>query len=321
MMQEMLSHIGLNAVNAAKPDLTTDLADLLYDIKEKREDVVPEFDDNILNWLKFKNMFEMNVHNKRIPNLHKFSILIKKIKRKEGKAILDGINYDPANYDNAWGAIKKQFHHQAMLVRIEIEEFNSQPAIPSHHDKKGATARNIVHKSNRFWTNIRAIFTEGTTLDEEKLRAEVCNATFMHTLEGYMDERSKLSWGQTRKNKRQVARFEVLIAFLEQRADNMDYYQTKGSNQDRLASGRDRQHFKKMLMASTVNTKGKPCVMCQNPHPLEACTKFCQIPVKGRWDFILKNKICGNCFKHPYSREDPCRSQRSQLQLKEKEKQ
>lgn len=100
----MRAQIGIAKISSLEkaPDLTSDLADLLYDIKEKREDEVPEFDDNMMKWLKFRSIYELNVHNKKIPALKKFSILTNKITGREGKAILNGITYDPSNYEVAW---------------------------------------------------------------------------------------------------------------------------------------------------------------------------------------------------------------------------
>lgn len=67
----------------------------------------------------------------------------------------------------------------------------------------------MFNKSNRFMTNLKTIFNEGQqALSEEALRTQCFNALVVFTLENYMDETTKLQWGQTRKDKRQVAKFE-----------------------------------------------------------------------------------------------------------------
>lgn len=226
-LQEVRAQLGLETLQQLpRRDLTTDLAELLYDIREKREDDVPEFDDDILKWMRFKCMFELSVHNKRIPDLQKFSILNKKLTGDQGKAIIDGILYDPSHYEQAWAAVKRHFHNPAILLRIEVEEFLAQPSMPNAGANKGAMLRELFNRSNRFMTNLKSIFSEGQTLNDEELRAQGFNAMIVFTMENRMDDTTKLQWRETIKDKRQVAKFEELMEFVEQRAANMEYYAT-----------------------------------------------------------------------------------------------
>ena len=301
---------------AGRADLTKDLADLLYDIKKNREDDVEDFKDDPLQWLKFKNMFQLSVHNKRIPNLQKFSILVKKITGPKGKAVLDGIVYDPANYEDAWKAIIKQFHNQSQLVRIEIQEFGKLPTMNRSSDK-GAILRELFNKTNRLITNLKSIFKEGGEFDDDKILAKGANAMIVYAIENSLDEYTKLQWGNARKDKRAVPTFQELLTFLEQRAANIEYYVDPAKE---VAQSKEPPaathgfHNQKNVRARTfmVNQKrpstGRKCPVCKQGHDAAWCPDFKKMTLEKKWEFVLKNKICGNCLKHPYDRNRSCRA-------------
>lgn len=206
-----------------RADLTKDLADLLYDIKKNREDDVENFADDPLQWLKFRNMFHLSVHSKTIPELQKFSILVKKITGPKGKAVLDGIVYDPANYEDAWKAIIKQFHTQSQLVRIELQEFGKMPSL-CKTSNKGPILREIFYKTNRLLTNLKSIFKEEQDYSEEETLAIAANAMIVYAIENNLDDYTKLQWGNARKDKQVVPSYQELLEFLDQRAANIEYY-------------------------------------------------------------------------------------------------
>lgn len=285
----------------ATGNLTKDLADLLYDIKKNREDEVEPFDDDLLKWLKFKNMFELSVHNKRIPELQKFSILVKKITGPKGKSVLDGVVYDPNNYATAWKLIIKQFHHQAQLVRIELQEFAKMVPMKSGVNK-GASLRELFNKTNRLMTNLKSIYSEEADYSANEIMEKGCNAMIIFALENSLDEYMKLQWANTRKNKRNVPDYDELLKFMEQRASNIEYYVQEKKPSEVVVD------TKKKTVKSLVVKKYEPkCNLCKGNHYMGDCSKFKNMTIEARWDTLKKDKICARCFKHPYDRQKPCR--------------
>lgn len=314
-MQALKAQIGNEQIpQQKKGDLTSDLADLLYDIKEKREDEVPEFDDDMLTWIKFRSMYELNVHNKKIPPLQKFAILMKKITGGQGKSILNGFTYNPNNYETAWNTIVKHFHHPAMLVRLEMNEFLQMPVMHNAEPNKGQKMRDMFNRSNRFLNNLRVIFNDKGTKTENEVLLESFNAFMIYMVESGLNDQMKIAWGNTRKDQRKVPDFSEIMSFLERRAANLEYFSKKNVQLSRTTEVTNKpsnpikpKSTNKTFIAAKPNNKGQICPMCKGSHQLNSCPKFNKLTPKYRWDFVITHRLCGNCFKHPYDAMDPCR--------------
>lgn len=292
---------------ASEKNLTSELADLLYDIKKNREDEIEEFDDDPLKWLKFKNMYQLSVHEKRLPALQKFAILTKKIVGKKGKAILDGIVYDPNNYERAWKAIVKHFHNQAQLVRIELREFKKLPKL-SNANEKGQALTTLFNKTTRLQTNLRSIFKEEADYTEQEIMAKSFNAILVDKIENSLDATTILQWGNSRKEDQKVPELKELLNFIEKRANNIEHYIVSNSEIHQQRKPVVSQHNgprAKGFIARTPNKRqsNKTCELCHAGHDLAYCRQFKDMKLESRWDFVIKNKICANCFKHPFDKQ------------------
>jgi hypothetical protein len=290
---------------SASNEFTEQLADLLYDLKQDRDYEVGEFWDDPKEWLKWRNMFELSVGKKRRPDLEKFSILVKKIKGKKGKAVLDGIVFDPSNYKVAWEAICKAFHNESQLVRIELAEFFKAPKIENNTNNRGINMRTMFNKTNRLFTNMKSIFNEKGNLTEEKIHVKICNAMVIYQLENNLDEVMRLQWGVSRKGIRTVPLYTELLNFLDIRSDNIEYF----SEQKPSIGYKPHTQKYPFKMTSFVANEKRNCFLCKTyAHELFNCPKFKELNVFKRSDFVFKNNICKLCLKHEYNRKLPCKS-------------
>lgn len=322
-----------NASDSGRVDFAKNIADLLFDIRERKEDDVTEFDDDPLKWTKFKAQYLVSVHNKHIPNLQKLAILTKKITGKIGKNILHGIEYDPDNYQAAWEAIVRQFHHQAQLVRIELQEFlkiNNSRSTDLREGNKGARIRELYNKTKRLATNLKSIFKQDGIENEKDIFSTSYNAMIVFTIENALDPVTKLAWGTTRKGSKLVPDHKELLEFLEARASNIEYYASAGQEKikskiENKNSPKQAEHIQTLIVRSSnapraaarrngnkkqeakISFATKSCKLCTGNHFLHDCTKFKKMHINDKWNWVLKSKICANCFKHDYNKESPCR--------------
>lgn len=179
--------------------------------------------------------------------------------------------------------------------------------------------RELLNKANRFGTNLKAIFKEEGVFTEQELQAKGYNAFIVYLLETALDEKNRNSWANLRKDKRSVPDADELIKFIEQRANNMEYY-TDNTKED----AEDKKKYPvKAFMAKPNYETTKPadnnqkymgkakgnCALCKQSHSLENCFKFKSMSQELRWNTIRQLKICCNCFKHDYDPKSKYRQQ------------
>lgn len=296
-----------------KPELTSDLADLLFDLKRNKEEDILSFNDDLTTWLRFRNQFEASVHAKRLPPLEKLNILMKKLVGKNGKAILGGITYASENYDEAWKLVKKFFHHPERLVRIELENFHKP--LDSRREEKGERMRELINKTNRLMNNLKIIFSENPDFKTEEFMAIAFNASLVFKLEDDLDENTKLQWKNSLRNKKDVPNYAQLIEFMETRASSLEYFSTpkkKVENFTVSQAAKPRAMWaqsapNKVYHYNSNSTTARKCPSCDKNHSPTSCPIFRNASTDKRWAAVKLAKLCANCLKHEYSKTEKCR--------------
>lgn len=314
-IQEELSQLGGNeghdddnvhpnsGTNKRPDNFVKNLADLLYGMQKNDSEEIIEFDDDPSRWIYFRNMYEVSVHNKTsISNLQKFSILIKKITGKKGKAVLSGIQYTPDNYIRGWEAIVKTFHNKAQLIRHEFKEFNSN-VIQTGKISKNENLRDVLNKTRRFLSNITSIFQ---IQNKKDLYEKAFHAFLIITLENQLDATTKLQWGGTLRNETEMPKISEMLTFLEDRAKNYETYSEGNKFPEALGQ-------KRIVHSMIISSLESHCIYCKElenqsfTHSLGNCTKFDSVKLDDKWKVIKKH----NCFKDVFSSSQYSCSQES----------
>ena len=88
---------------------------------------IPKFMGEQHKWTKFREMFEVMVHNKQVDNSVKFARLLKAI-GGDAEPVVSGFTFIGANYEAAWTALKHRYDNKKKIFESHLAIFlNAEP--------------------------------------------------------------------------------------------------------------------------------------------------------------------------------------------------
>lgn len=231
---------------------------------------IEKFSGNILKWAAFKDQFDAAIGmNEHLSGCEKFQYL---------KALLDGKPYQlmlnrrvsNADYESAISLLQETYDKPHLIVDTLLHQLQSASTMTKRNSEQlQLLLGNITEVSD----GLTAVGDEWNSRD-----TLLCFLIYRK-----LDNQTRYLWDEL--NRGAVPTMEGLMKFLRVQADAL------------LRSSFEQVENLEQKQQKTYTTKMDPCILCSEVHLLYNCSKFKEMNVVGRREFVSTNRICFNCLR------------------------
>ena len=238
---------------------------------------VPEFSGNFREFMHYKGIFEVLVHNnKRYSNPEKMHYLTTSLKG-DAKKVLSDTTDTAINllYPDAWAAVCKWYENATMIINALFKDLFAIRKI--NHP---SACRSLVLEVDSILRGLKVI---GENPDE-------WGSILHYLVASKLDEETKKDWQKSRIYTTEYPKYAELKKFLLTRAQTCDYNtgtatptKPKSNPSTQFSSPKEKHHeLKKVFSISETNK----CICCKKipSHLLIECETFNSLKPKERYE-------------------------------------
>ncbi|XP_043466955.1 uncharacterized protein LOC122501502 [Leptopilina heterotoma] len=254
---------------------------------------LPKFRGELSEWLGFRDTFSSLIHdNNQISNIQKFHYLRAAVEG-DAEQIIKSLEFSAANYLVAWEALRTRFDNTNLLVQNHLKSiFNIEPI----QKESASQLRQVVDTLNK---HLRAL----TAL---RLPTQHWDALLIYMISTKLDKITARAW-EKEKTDNEIITLENLKRFLKGRADMLETLEINNLQIDKNTKIKPPQSSSQTKVKSFL-TKKLNCLICDEDHHLQNCSKFLSLSPQQRVEKIKPLKICLNCLRPNHFIKD-CKSQ------------
>ncbi|XP_055632434.1 uncharacterized protein LOC129772927 [Toxorhynchites rutilus septentrionalis] len=244
---------------------------------------LPEFNGDFKGWLSFKSTFVSLIHDSNeLSDVQKFHYLKSALKGEAAK-LIESLTITNGNYMIAWDTISKRYSNEYLLKKRHLQALMEFPRIEKE------TAGRIHRLVDEFDQRLKILKQLGE-------KTEHWGAMIIHWMCSKLDSRTSQLWEDHAASIKEPT-FSVLVDFLEKRTRVLDAVLSNANNgsvQPKTIMKRERI----AVHASSEGGRNEPtCLCCGDLHYLVRCSKFQDLGLKEKLDFVNGKRLCSNCFK------------------------
>ncbi|XP_055614809.1 uncharacterized protein LOC129761124 [Toxorhynchites rutilus septentrionalis] len=245
---------------------------------------LPEFNGDFKGQgLSFKSTFVSLIHDSNeLSDVQKFHYLKSALKGEAAK-LIESLTITNGNYMIAWDTISKRYSNEYLLKKRHLQALMEFPRIEKE------TAGRIHGLVDEFDQRLKILKQLGE-------KTEHWGAMIIHWMCSKLDSRTSQLWEDHAASIKEPT-FSVLVDFLEKRTRVLDAVLSNANN----GSGQPKTIMKRERIAVHASSEGgrnePTCLCCGDLHYLVRCSKFQDLGLKEKLDFVNGKRLCGNCFK------------------------
>ncbi|GFY54371.1 uncharacterized protein TNIN_339271 [Trichonephila inaurata madagascariensis] len=236
---------------------------------------IERFSGDYKDWPSFKDLYVSLVHdNMCLSNVQKnFNIL-------EVYCCPNPIPITETAYNEAWEKLLARYDKKKQIIFSLIKTFMEQP---SFNDTNSRNLRNIADTADEVIRGLKSIETKAESRDVGLIYIELQK----------VDPKTLQEWAQFSKNI-DLPTFEAFIEFLNNRCTYLELYNESVN------------HGKQPYINKSKFNNSLKCSYKMN-HLVFNCSKFKEMSVKERKQFVNKQKLSTNCLSDKHT-ESHCNS-------------
>ncbi|XP_053960640.1 uncharacterized protein LOC128864903 [Anastrepha ludens] len=247
---------------------------------------IPTFDGTMQNWLAFKDVFELLVHNTDYPEGYKLGKLRQAI--SASAVPLVGSVYS-GGYADLWKALKERFDNRRQLAETHVSRLLNIK--PTTEDTPTALLFIVdtVHES------LRALHVMGLPVAE-------WDAVVVPIIVSKLPITTQREWNMS-CSPTEIPSLNELLTFLGQRAHSLSTTVVTWSNGVEFTS---KSHQRaggpsRAVRSHVVSAEEGKCTYCQGAHRIMKCARFLVMKYEDRITAAKTAKLCFNCLKQGHS--------------------
>ncbi|XP_054734809.1 uncharacterized protein LOC129242278 [Anastrepha obliqua] len=247
---------------------------------------IPTFDGTMQNWLAFKDVFELLVHNTDYPEAYKLGKLRQAV--SASAVPLVGSVYS-GGYADLWKALKERFDNRRQLAETHVSR--SLNIKPTTEDTPTALLFIVdtVHES------LRALHVMGLPVAE-------WDAVVVPIIVSKLPITTQREWNMS-CSPTEIPSLDELLTFLGQRAHSLSTTVVTWSNGVEFTS---KSHHRaggpsRAVRSHVVSAEEGKCTYCQGAHRIMKCARFLVMKYEDRITAAKATKLCFNCLKQGHS--------------------
>lgn len=235
-MQALLQHqttLGSLVERLAEPQGNASSTPVVSQRVESGQEVrlpriqIPEFDGTYINWLHFRDLFEVTVHSKSsLAEIEKFEYLLSKLKG-DALSLVKHLKPTNENYKIAWEILQKKYNESDKVKKAYLSLLLDQQAI------KVVSLVDIKRLYNNINEGINALKALGEAVDQ-------WDTMLLYLFEKKLDSETLTLWYRFRSSEKD-ATFKQLMQFLEQRIFELESAHTSNVNKIHTKPGNRQQ--------------------------------------------------------------------------------
>ena len=255
-------------------------------------------------WTSFKNMFNSAIHNNTcLEPIEKLRYLHSYLKG-EALNVIKGLDINDESYDAAIQLLYSRYDDNKRLVDSHLDQIFKSP--PVKYDTK--SIRKLIDTIS------------DAKLALQKLKFDLNDYVIIYQIVEKLPVKMLGSWDETLGKSTELPTWQEFIEFLETKCRTLERleqrtHDTKAFSSDRKPTKTFHVNSQRTNNSNKVNNKQiskgfkkqkLECLFCKESHYLNQCSKFKDLPIDSRLDFVKKNKLCSNCLKKAHIAKD-CR--------------
>lgn len=157
--------VTTNAATAA----TTATSPILDEEPRLPQQQLPHFSGERTKWRQFKELFEVSIHNRHIPNIRKLQFLLNCL-QGEAAALVEGFPLEGSSYDAVWSTLSREYGDDTVLrLRLHSDLRHLAPS-----DESVESTSKLIREAKRLCRLLSQLGedvsnTQTTAIIEEKL--------------------------------------------------------------------------------------------------------------------------------------------------------
>ncbi|XP_065354424.1 uncharacterized protein LOC135948897 [Calliphora vicina] len=228
---------------------------------------IPDFDGDLCNWLRFRDLFKAMVHSKtNLSNVEKLEYLQTKLKG-EASSIIKHLQPSNDNYAIAWNLILENYDRPDLIEKQYFDLLFRQKSL------KNATYTEF----RKFYNNTVEVYN---ALKVVNASINSWDSILLYHIEDKLDSETIILWRREKKDN-EPQTFSQLLRFLKIRLLELEETQPSPST---------RQRPIKAISATTQS-----CPLCGDNHLLYNCSQFKALNVNERIKVIRTSGSCRTC--------------------------
>lgn len=264
-----------NDLNKSENKSDTTISEQSFDNIRLPKLSLPTFSGNITEWIAFKDLFNACVKsNTSLSNAQKLQYLKVSLKG-EAYRIVQSIQISDDNFKIAWDLVNERYSNKREQVFAYIKRFLSLPNVQT---ESAIAILNLVDNINEI---IRSLEVLGQTIDN------FGDSLMTYLILQKLDCSTKLWWERQLECK-EIPKLKELIEFLKNYARTLQNSKPTFNRVPKPVF----QNKSNALVATSS------CGYCKEDHNLAKCSKFLNLNVQQRIDFVKVNHYCFNCLSN-----------------------
>ncbi|XP_070169703.1 uncharacterized protein [Polyergus mexicanus] len=242
---------------------------------------LPNFDGRYENWLSFKNTFLAMIDTQTdLSEVEKLQYLKSALKGEAANKIKI-LSVEGSNYLKAWELLKRSYEVKRILISRHLSLLLNLPVLERE------TTDGLSKLADDAQQHVASLAALGVNVGSEIL---------VNVLESKLPRNTAEKWEET-LDRDEFPKIDDLYEFLYRTA-------VRVSKRVRETSKRDDDKFVPPFKKGRMSNKAfivdvtNNCTACKNKqHPLFKCTKFKQLTVPKRIEFVRNAMLCYNCLR------------------------
>lgn len=272
--EKKINKTKTNVPKLVKESSSSDNYSILENIKLPKLSL-PIFSGNIIDWITFKDLFNASVNNNpSLSNAQKLQYLKSSLKG-DALRIIQSIPISDDNFKIAFNLLNERYSNQKEQIFAHIKRFLSLPNI---YNESSTSLLNLVDNINEI---IRSLEVLGQKVDN------FSDTLMLYLVLQKLDSSTKL-WWERQLTKKEIPKLNELIEFLKTYARTLE--------NSKSVSNRIQKPLHPPKINSFVSTS--VCAFCKQNHCLSKCSKFLNLSVHKRCEFVKLNHLCFNCLSN-----------------------
>ncbi|XP_065203500.1 uncharacterized protein LOC135833661 [Planococcus citri] len=277
---------------------------------------LPEFDGEIEGWASFYQRFTVALRDDSVGDLARFEYLLDCVKGDAYERI-KGIPLLEENYQTAIMQLRRRYENKRLNLRVFLTKLLRLPSVSENEPN---SLRQLINLTT---STVRALENLGFQLD--MLSSELISQLIVSKL----DKRTRELWEMKLSDEldndqlddevtNESSSYSDLMEFLERRLRVISsVYIGDSTKKDSVSTKPTRHRAAALVATSTADSpptapvtasksaaaadaaptyQPRPCVCCDQTHPLYQCNQFKALSVPARYQKVRDAKLCVNCF-------------------------
>jgi hypothetical protein len=244
---------------------------------------IPKYDGSYINWTRFYGLFKSLVADSDLDDIVKFTHLEKALESIPD--VLRGFSADGAQFNAAWEAVVKRYNDKRKILTAHLKLVFNVKKMSTQNESE---LRRII---DTFSNNLKAVGQMGFEVTDED---DFANLVVNHFVTESLDDETLKEWRKF--NTCDTATWSMMCEFLTAQCRSLADINPTPSTK----CTESRPFPKKSTFVGNSSSSLK-CNFCGECHIIHNCSRFADLNVMSRNNFVKSKKLCDNCLSAKHS--------------------